>query len=240
MLSPAANCPRTCSTARRRPRMMGLPPNIFGLNVILARSVGFFMRCESEWGRQETVGRCFGVRLRLRLSFTVFCEGGGELVRARTGHPRLFEGCGDSPKRGKSPLHYPEFCSKSHKESWKPASDGTHNAGNGRLHLTRVIRYRKKGCRKSSLQHRTAGGRRNFCPPRGLRWQIEERGSSRKAPLEFGLGFGPRHALQVPAFKIVLGLLQGAPVPCRAGVVLLSRSELAPKLLDDFELFACG
>src|SRR5215210_1298335 len=36
--SPAANMPSTCSTARRRPRTIGLPPKMAGLNVIRSRS----------------------------------------------------------------------------------------------------------------------------------------------------------------------------------------------------------
>lgn len=37
-VSPAASMPRTCSTASRRPRMMGLPPKMFGFTVIRSSS----------------------------------------------------------------------------------------------------------------------------------------------------------------------------------------------------------
>ena len=38
-----ANIPKICSTARRRSRIIGLPPNIWGLNVILSSNVYSFM-----------------------------------------------------------------------------------------------------------------------------------------------------------------------------------------------------
>src|SRR5208337_1476310 len=44
IVSPAASMLRTCSTASRRPRMIGLPPKIFGFTVMLSRisSISWF------------------------------------------------------------------------------------------------------------------------------------------------------------------------------------------------------
>src|SRR4051794_30499789 len=46
-LSPAASIDRTCSTARRLPLTIGLPPNTAGLEVMRRSSSGSFMTAES-------------------------------------------------------------------------------------------------------------------------------------------------------------------------------------------------
>ena len=62
IVSPAASIPKTCSTASLRPRIIGFPPNIFGLIVILFRELVSDMS-ETSFRGQYTTHRVFESRI---------------------------------------------------------------------------------------------------------------------------------------------------------------------------------
>jgi hypothetical protein len=47
-LSPAESIPKMCSTARRRPRIIGFPPKIFGFTAILSINLFLSIKTSSE------------------------------------------------------------------------------------------------------------------------------------------------------------------------------------------------